>query len=364
MASFLSLFIFHCVSLYLGLSLYLPHSFLLSLSLCLCLCLCLSLSLFLPLSFLIPVSETKDHLLSDTLIGPDTDSPDRVSIQNNNLPTYPLRGPSGTPEPSLISTPLGILQPPPPPASGKSQLSLERSFSAEEDQQKCVQCALQPARVYTITGESGMLGSGRGSKESLELEVLKGAREATGPQTGGHHSHSLAQPSTSPSSSSTSSSPTQYHHRHGGAHHHGNSHHGNQSASSSSSTHASGTGNNGGGEGTSSGHHRRHHHHQLAQPPLSSSVSAHNIRGWGEGKESCKGSCGVLACESCGGVPSRSQGSLDLESSGREAGKQHRRLERMHSVDRMTGLERGEREREGGREMEKGRERGVGSEAQ
>ncbi|XP_031433942.1 NMDA receptor synaptonuclear signaling and neuronal migration factor isoform X2 [Clupea harengus] len=280
------------------------------------------------------------HTHPENCNGSDTDSPDRVSIQNNNLPTYPLRGPSGTPEPSLISTPLGILQPPPPPASGKSQLSLERSFSAEEDQQKCVQCALQPARVYTITGESGMLGSGRGSKESLELEVLKGAREATGPQTGGHHSHSLAQPSTSPSSSSTSSSPTQYHHRHGGAHHHGNSHHGNQSASSSSSTHASGTGNNGGGEGTSSGHHRRHHHHQLAQPPLSSSVSAHNIRGWGEGKESCKGSCGVLACESCGGVPSRSQGSLDLESSGREAGKQHRRLERMHSVDRMTGLER------------------------
>lgn len=73
---------------------------------------------------------------------------------------------------------------------------------------------------------------------------------------------------------------------------------------------------------------------------MQSSVSAHNIRGWGEGKE-----CG-LACEACPGTPSRSQGSLDLESSTREEGKQRRPpLERMCSVDRMTGLERGERGR-------------------
>lgn len=52
--------------------------------------------------------------------------------------------------------------------------------------------------------------------------------------------------------------------------------------------------------------------------------------------------CSGLACESCSGPPSRSQGSLDLESASREAGKQHRRLERMWSVDRVTGLERGE----------------------
>lgn len=50
-----------------------------------------------------------------------------------------------------------------------------------------------------------------------------------------------------------------------------------------------------------------------------------------------------MACESCSGTPSRSQGSLDLESTSRDQGKQHRRLERMWSVDRVTGLERGER---------------------
>lgn len=181
-----------------------------------------------------------------------------------------------------------------------------------------------------------MLGTSRGSKENLELEVLKGGREAC-----------HAQPSTS----SNSSSPTQHHHHHGsgsgsgsvsgsGNHHHGNHHHGNHHHGN-----ISGGGNGGtnphqhiSSAGTSHHQHGAHHHH-LSQP-LQSSVSAHNIRGWGEGKE-----CG-LACESCSGAPSRSQGSLDLESSTREAGKQRRPpLERMCSVDRMTGLERGERGR-------------------
>uniref|UniRef100_A0AAZ3QL68 Uncharacterized protein n=1 Tax=Oncorhynchus tshawytscha TaxID=74940 RepID=A0AAZ3QL68_ONCTS len=91
----------------------------------------------------------------------------------------------------LVKSPLGHLQPPAPSiTTTKTRLSLERSFSAEEDQQKCVECALQPARVYTITGEHSMLGSNRGSKESLELEVLKGAS-------------TLVQPSTSPSSTSS-----------------------------------------------------------------------------------------------------------------------------------------------------------------
>uniref|UniRef100_A0A8D3EG78 NMDA receptor synaptonuclear signaling and neuronal migration factor a n=1 Tax=Scophthalmus maximus TaxID=52904 RepID=A0A8D3EG78_SCOMX len=87
------------------------------------------------------------------------------------------------------------------------------------------------------------------------------------------------------------------------------------------------------------GSHHSHHHHHLSQPPLQTSVSAHNIRGWGEGGKG-EAECSGLACDSCSGVPSRSQGSLDLESAPREAGKQHRRLERMWSVDRMTGLER------------------------
>uniref|UniRef100_A0A8C8J0X5 NMDA receptor synaptonuclear signaling and neuronal migration factor a n=1 Tax=Oncorhynchus tshawytscha TaxID=74940 RepID=A0A8C8J0X5_ONCTS len=220
------------------------------------------------------------HLLSDTFVGPDSVSPGGVRHHNNNYP-YPHRGSPASPESSLVKHPLDHLQPPPASiTTTKTRLSLERSFSAEEDQQKCVECALQPARVYTITGEHGMLGSNRGSKESLELELLKGASP-------------LVQPSTSPSSTS-SSSPT-----------HGSN------------------------------------HHTLNQP-LSSSVSAQNIRSWGEGgKGDSREDCSLNVVLDSSGAPSRSQGSLDLESS-REAGKQHRRLERMCSVDRMTGLERGE----------------------
>uniref|UniRef100_A0A3B4DLU5 NMDA receptor synaptonuclear signaling and neuronal migration factor a n=1 Tax=Pygocentrus nattereri TaxID=42514 RepID=A0A3B4DLU5_PYGNA len=212
-----------------------------------------------------------------------------VCTQNNHHHhNYPLQDPSSSSssgaDPSLINPTLGLLQPPPPPSSStslsssKSRLSLERSFSAEEEQQKCVECSLQPSRVYTISGESAMLAS----KESLELEVLRGARDAP-PST----SQTLG---TNPGPSSSGAGPSQQQHH--------------------------------------------HHHHHLSQP-LHSSVSAHNIRGWGEARE-----CG-LACEACSGAPSRSQGSLDLESSTREAGKQPRRpLERMCSVDRVTGLDR------------------------
>ncbi|XP_041754439.1 NMDA receptor synaptonuclear signaling and neuronal migration factor-like isoform X7 [Coregonus clupeaformis] len=263
------------------------------------------------------------HLLSDTFVGPDSDSPGGVRHHSNNHP-YPHRGSPAPPESSLLKPPLGHLQPPPPSiTTTKARLSLERSFSAEEDQQKCVECALQPARVYTITGEHGMLGSNRGSKESLELEVLKGAS-------------TLVQPSTSPSS--TSSSPTQHHLRHG---HRSNTHrddgshrHGNPVASGSNHHTLTVTG----GGATHHGHHGSHHH--LSQQPLSSSVSAHNIRSWGEGgKGGSREDCSLNMALDSSGAPSRSQGSLDLESS-REAGKQHRCLERMWSVDRMTGLER------------------------
>uniref|UniRef100_A0A672M3L5 NMDA receptor synaptonuclear signaling and neuronal migration factor-like n=1 Tax=Sinocyclocheilus grahami TaxID=75366 RepID=A0A672M3L5_SINGR len=176
-----------------------------------------------------------DHLLSDTLVGHDSDSPDSLCTQNNNFHSCTLQGSAVGADPSLINPALGLVEPPPPTTSSKSRLSLERSFSAEEDQLKCVECALQPAQVYTITGESGMLGTSRGSKENLELEVLKGTQEA-------------CQPSTNTS---------------------------------------------GGGSSGTSGSNPHH------------------------------------------------QGSLDLESSTREAGKQRRPpLERMCSVDRMTGLER------------------------
>uniref|UniRef100_A0A671UTJ1 NMDA receptor synaptonuclear signaling and neuronal migration factor n=1 Tax=Sparus aurata TaxID=8175 RepID=A0A671UTJ1_SPAAU len=219
------------------------------------------------------------HLLCETLVGPDPESPsDTIGPNNNNNHLHPCsnttKGCEENQESSLVKPALA-----PPPSitisTKPSRLSLERSFSAEEDQLKCVECTLQPARVYTITTQRGMLmSSGRGSKESLELDVLK--ENGRGTTVSGSHSH------------------------------HG-SHHG--------------------------------HHHHLSQPPLQTSVSAHNIRSWGEGGKG-EAECSGLACDSCSGAPSRSQGSLDLESTSREAGKQHRRLERMWSVDRVTGLER------------------------
>ncbi|KAI4816186.1 hypothetical protein KUCAC02_008523, partial [Chaenocephalus aceratus] len=184
------------------------------------------------------------HLLCETLVGPDPESPSDKIGPNNNNHLHPCsnttKGCEDNRDPGQVKPTLGLHQPPPPSitiSTKASKLSLERSFSAEEDQQKSVECTLQPARVYTITTQRGMLmSSGRGSKESLELDVLK--------ENGG------------------------------------------------------------------------------------SSVSAHNIRGWGEGGKG-EAECSGLACESCSGAPSRSQGSLDLESASREAGKQHRRLERM-----------------------------------
>ncbi|XP_044029726.1 NMDA receptor synaptonuclear signaling and neuronal migration factor isoform X5 [Siniperca chuatsi] len=299
------------------------------------------------------------HLLCETLVGPDPESPsDTIGPKNNNRPySNSTKGCKDNREPSLVKPPLGVVQPPPPSitiSTKPTRLSLERSFSAEEDQQKCVECTLQPARVYTITTQRGMLmSSGRGSKESLELDVLK---EKSG--SGGVGSRGgLIQPSTSPSSAS--SSPTQYHHAssgRGGSHHHrGNPHHGNHHHHTISGTNApSSSGGSSGASGSSSSnqqqsltvagshshvsHHHSHHHH-LSQPPLQTSVSAHNIRSWGEGGKG-EAECSGLACDSCSGAPSRSQGSLDLESASREAGKQHRRLERMWSVDRVTGLER------------------------
>lgn len=333
-----------------------------TLSLC---CECFLICLFLALFFLfvsvlcsflyLSLFINIDHLLSDTLIGNDSDSPDSVCTQNNSHHhTYPPQEPSSSSsrsgaDPSLINP---TLEPPPllsssaplsSSSSSKSRLSLERSFSTEEEQQKSVECALQPSRVYTISGESAMLAS----KESLELEVLRGARDVP-PSL----SQNLGQPSAS---SSTTSSPTQqHHHHHGGAggggagagssHHHGNHHHGNHHGNTGGGgsylhQHGVGGGSSSSGAGQSQQQHHHHHHHHMSQP-LQSSVSAYNIRGWGDTRE-----CG-LACDACPGAPSRSQGSLDLESSAREAGKQPRRpLERMCSVDRVTGLDRGERDR-------------------
>ncbi|XP_061589412.1 NMDA receptor synaptonuclear signaling and neuronal migration factor isoform X3 [Cololabis saira] len=306
------------------------------------------------------------HLLCETSVGPDQESPtDTIGPKNNNHlpPCSIIKDCEDKPEPSLAKEKLGLLQSPPPSitiSTKPAHLSLERSFSAEEDQQKSVECSLQPARVYTITTQHGVLmSSSRASKESLELDILK---EKSG--SGGVGSRGgIIQPSTSPSSAS--SSPTQYHRAGssrgtsgvGGSHHHGNHHHGNHhhhhtltganaASGSAGSSGASGSGTSSQQQLTVAGshshhasHHHSHHHHNLAQPPLQTSVSAHNIRGWGEGGKG-EAECSGLACDSCSGAPSRSQGSLDLENTSREAGKQPRRLERMWSVDRVTGLER------------------------
>lgn len=315
------------------------------------------------------LSNVSAHLLCETLVGPDPESPsDKVSSNNNNHRRHPGTSISKScktnPEASLVKQPEGLLQAPPPAItiSTKPPLSLERSFSAEEDQLKGVECTLQPARVYTITPQHGMLmSSGRGSKESLELDVLKEKPGSGGVGTRG----GLMLPSASPSS--TSSSQTQYHHASssssssrgtsssGSSHHHSNHYHGlhhhhpvsgtsvpsTSGGSGSSSSNQQQSLNTGGSHSHHASQHPHHHHH-LSQPLLQTSVSAHNIRSWGESSKG-EGECSGLACDSCSSVPSRSQGSLDLESAPREAGKHHRRLERMWSVDRVTGLERGEK---------------------
>ncbi|XP_035246155.1 NMDA receptor synaptonuclear signaling and neuronal migration factor [Anguilla anguilla] len=222
-----------------------------------------------------------DHLLSDSYLGQESDSPDNGRTETSS------RRPSNPAPTPAIGEP-GLSKPPQATPTDR-RLSLECGFPRQGPQQR--------GGVYTITGEGGMLG-GRGSKESLELEVLKAGRDPR-----------QAPP---PSSSSTSPLPQQRQ-RHGGggadgggggggggasAHHHGNHHH-------------------------SSHHHHHHHHGHQPSQPLQSSVSAHNIRGWGEGdgKEGAgsRDDCS-LGCDACAsGASSHSQRSLDLESTSRDA---------------------------------------------
>ncbi|XP_019745672.1 NMDA receptor synaptonuclear signaling and neuronal migration factor isoform X2 [Hippocampus comes] len=280
------------------------------------------------------------HLLCETSVGADPESPTETAGANNNnhlhLCSDNTKDRKDSSQDIALKTSVGLHRQPPPsiPVSRKpARLSLERSFSAEEDKQKGVEGTLQPARVYTITTRHGMLMSGgRGSKESLELDVLKerSGSGGVGPKGSGAGGHAtLIQPSTSPSSSS--SSPTQYHQSGsgrgagscGGTHHHHSNHHHHHTGPSSSSGGACGPSGSGNQQAMSvpgsHSHHaaHHHHHHHLAQPPLQTSVSAHNIRSWGDGGKA-EAECRGLACESCSAVPSRSQGSLDLESASRE----------------------------------------------
>uniref|UniRef100_A0A1A8RTV2 NMDA receptor synaptonuclear signaling and neuronal migration factor a n=1 Tax=Nothobranchius rachovii TaxID=451742 RepID=A0A1A8RTV2_9TELE len=266
------------------------------------------------------------HLLSETLVGPDPESPSDTTGPNSKTPFRPCSTTKGCePKPEPANEKLGFIQPPPSCVTIPTKptcLSLERSFTLEEEQKRSTECALQPARVYTITTQHGMLmSSSRGSKESLELDQLQALlqqqqavmlqqqhlQEFYKKQQEQLHLQLLQQ--QHPGKQVKEQQQQQQQLAGAGSHSH----------------HAS--------------HHHPHHHHHLSQPPLQTSVSAHNIRSLGDsgkGEVDCRG----LACDSCSGAPSRSQGSLDLESASREAGKQHRRLERMWSVDRVTGLER------------------------
>uniref|UniRef100_A0A8C7FYH9 NMDA receptor synaptonuclear signaling and neuronal migration factor b n=1 Tax=Oncorhynchus kisutch TaxID=8019 RepID=A0A8C7FYH9_ONCKI len=140
-----------------------------------------------------------DHLLSDTFIGQDTDSPDLSRLHNNLHPQ-----------------------------NHTLQLSAGRSFSFEQQppprSTEGSLTGLKPAaqRVYTITREGGMLG-GQGSEESLELEVLK--QPLSPPPSSNQPSYSNPQPPGS-----------KYQHGGGGGgnHHRGNHNHGPQNHRSQS----------------------------------------------------------------------------------------------------------------------------------
>ncbi|RVE65667.1 hypothetical protein OJAV_G00118740 [Oryzias javanicus] len=283
------------------------------------------------------------HLLCETLVGSDPEAPsDTIGPKDSERlpPCSTIKGCEDKQEPRIVKEKLALLQPPPPSVTlptKPERLSLERSFSTEEDQQKSVECALQPARVYTITTQHGMLmSSGRGSKESLELDVLKEKSASGGVGSKGG--------SVQATTSSASSSPIQYHctgsgrgaSSCGGSHHHGNHHQHHHGNHHHHTLHGTTPPSNSGGSGIATGgsnqqqmsaagphshhasHHHTHHHHHLSHPPLQTSISAHNIRSWGESGKG-EAECSGLACDACSGAPSRSQGSLDLENTSREA---------------------------------------------
>ncbi|XP_047229383.1 NMDA receptor synaptonuclear signaling and neuronal migration factor isoform X3 [Girardinichthys multiradiatus] len=293
------------------------------------------------------------HLLCENLVGPDPELPSDTTGLHNNIhlpPCSSAKGCTNKPDPILAKEKLGLNQPPLSSITISTKPTchlLEHSFAAEEDQKTPAEFT----RVYTITSHHGMLmSSGQGSKESLELDILKEKSRSGGVGSKG----GPIQPSTSPSSAS--SSPTQFirssssrgisSYSHSHHHHHTNVSGTITSSSSGGISGASGCSSShqqqqavAGSHSHHTSHHHSHHHHHISQPPLQTSVSAHNIRSLGDSGKG-EAECSGLACDSCSGAPSRSQGSLDLESTSREAGKQHRRLERMWSVDRVTGLER------------------------
>ncbi|KAF5901030.1 NMDA receptor synaptonuclear signaling and neuronal migration factor isoform X1, partial [Clarias magur] len=147
-----------------------------------------------------------DHLLSDTIVGQDSESPSISCLHNNNhLQPYSRSSPiakhtQDQPDPGLV--PVAVS------ACAKRRLSVERSLSSEDQpqSQQPQQSSVKPARVYTISREGGMLGA-RGSEESLELDVLKGPQAHSNQQKTSHrsgHAHHHHAPSSQPLQSSGS----------------------------------------------------------------------------------------------------------------------------------------------------------------
>ncbi|XP_037634663.1 NMDA receptor synaptonuclear signaling and neuronal migration factor isoform X3 [Sebastes umbrosus] len=249
-----------------------------------------------------------DHLLSDTFPSQDCDSPDVRRLHNNNLTPHihclPIAKPNqpsqSKPSAHTQSQPqVNTIQAQAPSCPSKRRLSAERSLSTEEPPgakgpEQSV--AVKPARVYTITREGGMTLGGRGSEESLELEVLKGSREQA-PASVSHNPSCTSQPSATAAR--------------GG--HHRSSHH-------------------------RSNHHHAHQHHggqQSSSQPLQSSGSANNIRDWGMRRGTSRDDY-TPDCVTCIRAPCQSQRSLDLDTSTQDGGKPRKKLERMYSEDRVS----------------------------
>lgn len=236
------------------------------------------------------LSLISDHLLSDTFIGQETDSPD-ISRLNNNNSLQPYSQHTLIVKPSQEEVQPGS-QSAPLPTSSKRRLSVERSLSSEDQQnQRRVESSVKPARVYTITRERDMLG-GQGSEESLELEVLKRTSEP---------SQINAPPGLR------------------GSHHRGSQHRGNNDPT-----------------------HQHHYGHAPMAQPLQSSGSTHNIRDWGSRRSRSREDC-TPDCVACIRPHCQSQRSLDLETSPQGGGKQHKKLERMYSEDRVSSEDRGKK---------------------
>ncbi|XP_029367241.1 NMDA receptor synaptonuclear signaling and neuronal migration factor [Echeneis naucrates] len=255
-----------------------------------------------------------DHLLSETFPGQDCESPDVRRLHNNNLPPQscclPVEKPSQSSQSNLSAHPQPLVSTLPAPASSgpsKRRLSVERSLSAEDPpgpRGPEGSVAVKPARVYTITREGGMTLGGRGTEESLELEVLKGSRDqplSQTPVTANHNPSCTSQPAASITRGS--------HHR--GSHHRSNT------------------------------HHNAHQHHggpATSSQPLQSAGNTSNIRDWGVRRGGSRDDC-TPDCVACIRAPCQSQRSLDQDTSPRDGGK-HKRMDRMYSEERPSNDDR------------------------